>query len=239
MPFGLSNASSIFMQVMNQVLRPLLNKFVVVYFDDILIYSRNKTDHQLHLREVFKTLRAKQLFANPKKCSWMVLNLVFLRFIISGQGISPDEKKMSAIRSWPCPTTISEVCSFLGHARFYKRFIKSYNTITASIIDLLKGKNFAWTEEAQKAFEQLKSLLTNALVLTLPNFDRVFEVECDASFIGIGAVLSKDKKLVTYFSEKLGGPRINNSIYDVELYACSISQTLTSLSPLERVLSIY
>jgi Reverse transcriptase (RNA-dependent DNA polymerase) len=143
MPFGLSNAPSTFMRVMNQVLRPFLNKFIVVYFDDILIYSRNKTDHLLHLREEFETLRANQLFANPEKCSWMVLNLMFLGFIISGQGISPDENKVSAILSWSCPTTINKVCSFLGLAGFYRMFIKGYSSITAPITGILKGKNFA------------------------------------------------------------------------------------------------
>jgi RNase H-like domain found in reverse transcriptase len=148
----------------------------------------------------------------------MVLNMVFLGFIISGQGISPDENKVSVIQSWPCPTTISEVRSFLGLVGFYRSFIKCYGSITTPITGLLKGKNFAWTEKAQKAFEQLKNLLTNAPVLTLPNFDRVFEVECDASFIGIRAVLSQDKKSVAYFSEKLDGPCINYLVYNVELY---------------------
>jgi hypothetical protein len=115
---------------------------------------------------------------------------VFLGFIISGQGISPDENKVHVIRSWPCPTTIGEVCSFLGIAGFYRSFIEGYSSITALIIDLFKGKNFAWIKEAQKAFEQLKSLLTNTLVPFLSNFDKIFEVECDASFIMIEVVIS-------------------------------------------------
>jgi RNase H-like domain found in reverse transcriptase len=149
----------------------------------------------------------------------MVLTLVFLGFIISSQGISHDESKVQAIRSWPCPTTIDEVRSFLGLVGFYRRFIKGYSSIIALITDLLKCKNFAWTEEAQKAFKQLKTLLMNALVLSLPNFDKAFEVECDTSFIGIEVMLSQEKKLIAYFSKKLGGPRANYSVYDIELYA--------------------
>jgi RNase H-like domain found in reverse transcriptase len=113
---------------------------------------------------------------------------------------------------------------FLSLTGFYRRFIKGYNSITITITDLLKGRDFTWTKEAQKSFEQLKDLLTNVLDLSLPNFDKVFEVDCDASMIRIGAILSQEKRLVAYFSEKLGGPCTNYSVYDVELYA--IVQTL-------------
>lgn len=135
---------------MNQVLRPFLNKFVVVYFDDILIYSRIKTDHIHHLREVLEALRANQLFANPKKCSWMAPTLIFLGFIVSAQGISPDEDKVRAIQSWHVRPPLARFDPKLALAGFYRRFIQGYSTITSSITDLLKSKTFTWTNDAAR-----------------------------------------------------------------------------------------
>jgi Reverse transcriptase (RNA-dependent DNA polymerase)/RNase H-like domain found in reverse transcriptase len=205
MPFGLSNAPNTFMRIMNQVLRPFLNKFVVVYFDDILIYSRNKEEHVDHVRQVLQTLRQNSLYVNPKKCIWMTDKLVFLGFVIAADGICPDTDKIKAIQEWPTPTIVTEVRSFLGLPGFYRRFIKNFSNITAPITELLKKNSFEWNLEANQAFEKLKVLLTQAPVLALPNFDKMFELDCDASRVGIRAVLSQEKKPVAYFSEKLGG----------------------------------
>ncbi|XP_074278650.1 uncharacterized protein LOC141602245 [Silene latifolia] len=219
MPFSLYNAPSSFMRLMNEVLRPFLNKFVVVYLDDILIYSKSKEEHIEHLREVFKMLRKQKLYGKMEKCTFMVSSVVFLGYIVGENGVSMDPSKVEAIKAWPVPKLTTEVRSFHGLASFYRRFIQNFSTIMAPITELTKKGEFVWTPSAEKAFEEVKSKLSSAPVLTLPNFDKLFEVECDASGVGIGAVLVQDKRPVAYFSEKLGGARLNYSTYDKEFYA--------------------
>jgi RNase H-like domain found in reverse transcriptase/Reverse transcriptase (RNA-dependent DNA polymerase)/Integrase zinc binding domain/Integrase core domain len=219
MPFGLSNAPSTFMRMMNQVLRPFLNDFVVVYFDDILIYSKTKEEHKHHLSRVLSALRDQQLFANPKKCVWQVEELLFLGYVVTTAGISPDKNKVQAIVEWPNPNIITEVRSFLGLAGFYRRFIQHYSRIAAPITDLLKRSQFEWDSKAQQAFKELKSKLISAPLLALPDFEKLFEVDCDASKVGIGAVLSQEGRPVAYYSEKLSGAKLNYSVYELELYA--------------------
>ena len=219
MPFGLSNAPSTFMRVMNQVLRPFLSSFVVAYFDDILIYSKTAQEHVEHVSQVLTVLRENQLFANPEKCIWMVDKLIFLGYVVTGDGILPDESKVRAIVDWPAPTTLTELRSFLGLAGFYRRFVKRYSEIAAPLTDLLKLNQFGWNDTAQAAFDEMKVKLTQAPLLVLPDFDKVFEVDCDASKTGIGAVLSQDGRPVAFYSEKLGGAKLLYSVYDLELYA--------------------
>ncbi|XP_027155584.1 uncharacterized protein LOC113755923 [Coffea eugenioides] len=137
MPFGLSNAPSTFMRLMNHVLRPFLGKFVVVYFDDILVYSRDLNEHMEHLRAVLNALRQASLFANLKKCSFCTNQLVFLGYVISAQGIQVDESKAKAIQEWPTPKTVSEVRSFHGLASFYRRFVRDFSTIAVPLTAVL------------------------------------------------------------------------------------------------------
>lgn len=219
MPFGLSNAPSTFMRLMNQVLRPFIGKFVVVYFDDILIFSKDKEEHWEHIRQVLQTLREQKLYANLKKCSFLTNEVTFLGYIITSEGIRVDPEKIEAINSWPVPRSIHEVRSFHGLASFYRRFIKNFSTVAAPLTDCIKGDKFQWTEAAQKSFDQMKKCLTEAPVLALPNFDQVFEVSCDASHTGIGAVLSQESHPIAFFSEKLNNAKIRYSTYDKEFYA--------------------
>ena len=219
MPFGLSNAPSTFMRLMNQVLRPFIGKYVVVYFDDILIYSRSEADHMVHLRAVLEVLEENKLFINFKKCSWLTERLLFLGFVISSEGILVDEEKVRAIREWPTPKTVGEVRSFHGLATFYRRFIRDFSSIVAPITECLKKGKFQWSEAADTAFAVIKEKLCTTPVLALPSFEKLFEVECDASGIGIGAVLSQEKKPVAFFSEKLSDARRKWSTYDQEFYA--------------------
>ena len=218
MPFGLTNAPSTFMRVMTQALRPFMGKFLVVYFDDILVYSRTKEQHLDHLTQVCSTLRETNLYANVKKCSFFTDRVVFLGFIVSSTGVSADPTKIQAIVGWPEPKTIHDVRSFHGLATFYRRFIKGFSTIMAPITECMKRGEFQWTSEAAKAFKLVKKRMTEAPVMRLPDFSKVFEVECDASGVGIGGVLSQERHPVAYFSEKLNDAKQRYSTYDKELY---------------------
>ena len=129
MPFGLSNAPSPFMRVMTQVLKPFMGKFLVVYFDDILIYSKSRKQHLDHLTQVCTTLRKESLYVNLKKCSFFTNRVVFLGFIVSSEGVSADPQKVQAIVEWPKPKNIHEIRRFHGLASFYRRFIKGFSTI--------------------------------------------------------------------------------------------------------------
>ncbi|XP_023640434.1 uncharacterized protein LOC111831116 [Capsella rubella] len=220
MPFGLSNAPSTFMRLMNQVLRTFINKFVVVYFDDILIYSKGLEEHLDHLEMVLQTLREAKLYANLTKCVFGANELVFLGFVISEQGLKVDNDKIKAIEEWPTPTSIGQVRSFHGLASFYRRFVRDFSTIAAPLTAVIKKSvEFHWGEAQEKAFKELKKRLTEAPLLVLPDFNKTFEVECDASNVGIGAVLTQGGKPVAYFSEKLSGATLNYPTYDKELYA--------------------
>ncbi|XP_066374965.1 uncharacterized protein [Miscanthus floridulus] len=220
MPFGLTNAPSTFMRLMNEVLRPFIGLFVVVYFDDILIYSKSMEEHLDHLRAVFDALRAANLFANIEKCMFCTQCVSFLGYVVTPQGIEVDSSKIDAIRAWPTPTTVTQIRSFLGLAGFYRRFVRDFSSIAAPLHELTKKDvPFAWSDLQEVAFSTLKDKLTNSPLLQLPDFTKVFELECDASGIGLGAVLLQEGKPVAYFSEKLSGASLNYSTYDKELYA--------------------
>ncbi|WVZ58363.1 LOW QUALITY PROTEIN: hypothetical protein U9M48_008642 [Paspalum notatum var. saurae] len=220
MPFGLTNAPSTFMRLMNEVLRPFIGLFVVVYFDDILIYSTSMHEHLEHLRAVFDALRAARLFGNIEKCIFCTQRVAFLGYVVTPQGIEVDSSKIDAIREWPTPTTITQIRSFLGLAGFYRRFVPNFSSIAAPLHELTKkDAPFSWGDSQEVAFTTLKDKLTHAPLLQLPDFNKVFELECDASGIGIGAVLLQEGKPVVYFSEKLSGASLRYSTYDKELYA--------------------
>ena len=151
------------MRLMNHVLRAFIGRFVVVYFDDILIYSKDLDEHVIHLRSVLEVLRKEKLFANLKKCTFCTDKLVFLGFVVSAQGIQVDEEKVRAIREWPTPTSISQVRSFYGLASFYRRFVRDFSSIAAPMTEVIKKNvRFKWGEKQEKAFELIKEKLTNA-----------------------------------------------------------------------------
>lgn len=220
MPFGLTNAPSTFMRLMNHVLRAFIGVFVVVYFDDILIYRKCLEEYLEHLESVLSVLRKEELYANLKKCTFCTDNLVFLGFVVSADGVKVDEEKVKDIRDWPSPKTVGEVRSFHGLAGFYRRFVKDFSTIAAPLTEVIKKDvGFKWGEAQETAFQCLKEKLTHSPLLILPDFTKTFEIECDASGIGIGAVLMQDRRPIAYFSEKLGGATLNYATYDKELYA--------------------
>nr|GEW55560.1 hypothetical protein [Tanacetum cinerariifolium] len=219
MPFGLSNAPSTFMRLMNQVLKPFLGRFVVVYFDDILVFSKTQTDHQSHLQQLFEVLDHEKLYGNFEKCDFFTAQITFLGYLVSAQGIQVDERKVQAIRDWPVPQTIQQVRSFHGLASFYRHFVKNFSTLVAPMTEITKLKQFVWNPQAQAAIEQLKKQLSSTPVLALSCFDEVFEVECDASGVGIRAVLSQLGRPIAYFSEKLNAAKQKYTTYDKEFYA--------------------
>ena len=161
-----------------------------MYFDDILIYSKDLDQHEAHLKSVLDVLREEKLYANLKKCTFCTDKLVFLGFVVSAEGIQVDEEKVRAIREWPSPTSVGNVRSFHGLASFYRRFVKDFSTIAAPLTEVIKKDvGFRWGEEQERAFQLIKDKLTNAPLLSLPNFSKTFEIESDASGVGIGAVL--------------------------------------------------
>ncbi|GJX05300.1 ty3-gypsy retrotransposon protein [Tanacetum coccineum] len=219
MPFGLTNAPSTFQATMNRLFSPYLRKFVIVFFDDILIYSASLTAHMEHLECVLSCLQAHQFYVKRSKCAFGASTLEYLGHIISGVGVEVDPKKIAAVSEWPTPKTQRQVRGFLGLAGYYRRFIKGYAAMAAPLTDLLRKDGFRWGEAEAAAFESLKLQLTTTPVLTLPNFDQTFIVETDAADAGIGAVLLQNDRPICYFSRRLG-PRMQvAATYQKELFA--------------------
>eukprot|EP00253_Pinus_taeda_P029921 PITA_29921 len=193
-PFGLTNAPAVFMNLMNNVFRKYLDQFVQVFLDDILIYSKNKKEHEDHLRIVLSCLRERQLYGKLSKCSFFQERIHYLGHIISGEGISVDPEKVKAIMDWPIPKNAHEIRSFMGLAGYYRRFVEGFSKIAKPITTLqCKGVKYEWTEECNKAFSELKRLLTSTPILRVPDMDKDFTVCTDASKQGLGAVLMQDR----------------------------------------------
>jgi hypothetical protein len=180
MSFGLTNAPAYFMNLMNKVFMEYLDKFVVVFIDVILIYSKNDSDHEEHLRMVLHKLRDKQLYAKFTKCEFWLDEVHFLGHIISKGGISVDPAKVTVIVGWKIPSTVSEIRSFLGLVGYYRRFIEGFSKIAKPMTLLLvKGKEFKWTWECQESFNQLRFKLMAALVLVMLDLQKNFDIYCD------------------------------------------------------------
>jgi hypothetical protein len=193
MSFGLTNAPPYFMNLMNKVFMDYLNRFVVVFIDDILIYSQNDSDHDEHLRMVLQNLRDNQLYAKFTKCEFWLDDVPFLGHIISKGGISVDPAKVTTIVGWKIPSTVFEVRSFLGLTGYYRRFIEGFSKIAKPMTSLLeKGKEFKWTWECKESFNQLRFKLMAALVLIMPDLQKSIDIYCDASRQGLGCVLMQE-----------------------------------------------
>ncbi|KAG8492234.1 hypothetical protein CXB51_009908 [Gossypium anomalum] len=220
MPFGLTNAPTIFMDLMNRIFRPYLDQFVVVFIDDILIYSHNESEHAEHLKIVLQTLRDKQLYAKFSKCKFWLREVSFLGHIVSASGIRVDPSKISAIMDWKPLRNVSEVRRFLGLASYYRRFVKSFSMIVTQLTKRLqKDVKFDWSEKCQNSFDQLKALLTKASVLVKPKSGKEFVVYSDASLIGLGCVLMQKGKLIAYALRQLKPHEKNYLTHDLELVA--------------------
>ena len=225
MPFGLTNAPTVFQHMMNDIFRQYLDHFVVIYLDDILVFSSSLEEHTRQVRLVLAKLREHGLYAKSEKCEFDRTSIEFLGYIISPTGIKMDMKKVTVIREWATPTRVKDVQSFLGFANFYRRFIKGFSTLAKPLIALTcKGTPFLWTMAAQKSFEALKQAFSTAPVLLHADPRKPFQVETDASDFAIGAILSQadDTNImhpVAYYSRKFTPAEINYPIYDKELAA--------------------
>jgi hypothetical protein len=195
MSFGLTNAPSYFMNLMNKVFMEYLDQFVVVFIDDILVYSKNEEANEDHLRLVLQKLRDNQLYAKFLKCDFWLKEVAFLGHIITNGGIKVDPFKISEILNWKQLTDVSKIRSFLGLAGYYRIFIKGFSKIVKPLTSLLeKGKEFKWDEACQKCFEELKERLITAPVLIMSDIHKGFDVYCDASHLGLGCVLMQEEK---------------------------------------------
>ena len=204
MPFGLTNAPAAFMDLMNRVFRPYLDQFVVVFIDDILVYSKDEQEHEQHLKIVLQTLREKKLYAKLSKCDFWLKEISFLGHIVSVEGIRVDSVKIEAVVNWKPPRSVIEVRSFLGLAGYYRRFVKGFSVIASPLTKLLrKGVMFEWSDKCQNIFEQLKEMLVEAPVLTQPTSGKEYTLYSDASGIGLGCVLMQNDKVVAYASRQL------------------------------------
>ena len=219
MPFGLCNAPSTFQAVMNSIFRPYLRKFILVFFDDILVYSPNWNQHLDHLRITFELLKQHQFFLKLNKCVFGKQELEYLGHIISSQGVKVDISKIQAMLEWPRPTNVSELRGFLGLTGYYRKFVRNYGLIAQPLTCLLKKGQFKWSEEAELAFQQLKTAMTTTPTLAMPNFNEPFFIETDASGDGIGAVLSQQGRPIAFMSKALGTAKRSWSTYAKEMLA--------------------
>ncbi|GJR49311.1 putative nucleotidyltransferase, ribonuclease H [Tanacetum coccineum] len=220
MPFGLTNAPAVFMDLMNRVCKPYLDKFVIVFIDDILIYSRNKEEYANHLRIILELLKKEKLYAKFSKCDFWIRIVQFLGHLIDSQGLHVDPAKIEAVKNWASPTTPMEVRQFLGLAGYYQRFIKDFLKIAKSLTELTqKNKKYIWGEDQESAFQLLKQKLCEAPILALPEGNDDFVVYCDASHQGLGAVLMQREKVIAYASRQLKPNEENYTTHDLELGA--------------------
>ncbi|KAJ9520558.1 hypothetical protein QJQ45_007406 [Haematococcus lacustris] len=227
LPFGLCNAPATFQRLMNDIFRQELDDHVIVYLDDILIFSRTHEEHARHLDRVLSLLRQHKLYAKLSKCEFGRSQTQFLGHIITSTGIACDPNKVVAINSWPVPTTVHEVRSFLGLANYYRRFVNNFSTIAEPLTALTqadghdKQGKVTWTSAQQSAFDALKHALTSAPILIAPDPTQPYTLRCDASGIGIGAVLSQGtgpaEHVVAYHSRKLLPAERNYPTHEQEL----------------------
>ncbi|KAK8923672.1 hypothetical protein KSP39_PZI019345 [Platanthera zijinensis] len=220
MSFGLTNAPSVFMDLMNRVFREYLDRFVVVFIDDILVYSKSEAEHKVHLRTVLQVLRENQLYAKFSKCEFWLEKVAFLGHVISGDGVAVDPTKVEAIRDWPVLRTVAEVRSFLGLAGYYRRFVENFSRIALPLTSLThKDQKFVWTQECSQAFETLKERLMMAPILSLPKGTEGFQIFSDASGCGLGCVLVQHGSVIAFGSRQLKPHERNYPVHDLELTA--------------------
>uniref|UniRef100_L7J7U2 RNA-directed DNA polymerase n=1 Tax=Pyricularia oryzae (strain P131) TaxID=1143193 RepID=L7J7U2_PYRO1 len=225
MPFGLTNAPATFQTMINHVLRKCLDIFVVVYLDDILVFSKTLEEHKQHVHTVLQKLQDAKLLIEPEKCIFHSKKVDFLEYTIAPGEIRMEASKIQAIKEWPQPKNVKDVRAFLGFVNFYRRFIKGYGKIATPLTNLTKKDlEFKWDKTENQTFEQLRDTVATEPVLRIPDPEKLFEVETDASDYAVGGQLGqKDEKgrlhPCAFFSQKLHGPELNYQIHNKELMA--------------------
>jgi hypothetical protein len=225
MPFGLTNAPATFQRLMNTVLNGMINNGVMVYLDDIIIYSKTFEEHLEKLEEVFRRIKVAGLKIKPSKCEFLETEFTFLGHVVGKDGIKPDPKKIEKVKDFPRPTTVTKIRSFLGLASYYRKFIKNFAQIARPMNQLIKkNEPFIWTEKQEEAFKILKQALITAPILRHPDFNRTFYLMTDGSAKGFGAVLAQiddegKEYVVSYASQSIGGPKKNYNPTELELNA--------------------
>ncbi|GBG88366.1 hypothetical protein CBR_g47065 [Chara braunii] len=224
MPFGLCNGPGTFQHAMNRIFHDYFDKFVIVYLDDILIFSTTVKEHVAHLDKVLSLLRQHKFKINGEKCEFGRTGILYLGHEISAEGLKPDDAKVASIRDWPCPQSVTEIRSFLGMTDYYCNFVKNCSIVAAPLTVLTRlDTPWEWTDRCEAAVRHLKHALTHHEVLKLPDTDKPFIVTMDASQYGIGAVLAQQERPklrpVEYMSKKMPSQKLAKSTYEKELYA--------------------
>jgi hypothetical protein len=219
MPFGLTNAPTTFQSCMNHVFNKQLRKFLLVFFDDLLIYSKTWEDHLKHVDQILSIMEEQSLYAKESKCEFGMTEVLYLGHIIGEKGVQVHQEKIQAILDWPTPKTLTELKGFLGICSYYRRFVKGFSQLCAPLTDLTRKGAFRWSQEAHVTFDKMKKVMSTCSVLSLPDFSQPFILECDASGEGIGAVLMQNRHPISYESRKLRGPELLYTIYDKEMLA--------------------
>lgn len=220
MPFGLTNAPAMFMDLMNRIFHQYLDQFVIVFIDDILVYSIDRKAHEKHLRTVLQTLRGKQLYAKFSKCEFWLDQVVFLGHVVSANGVSVDPQKVEAVVNWERPTSATEVRSFLGLAGYYRRFVEDFSRLALPLTTLTrKNVKYEWSNKCEQSFQELKNRLVTAPILALPVTGKEYVIYCDASRQGLGCVLMQEGKVIAYASRQLKKHECNYPTHDLELGA--------------------
>jgi hypothetical protein len=224
LPFGLTNAPATFMHLMHQAFRPFLDSFVIVFLDDILIYSKTLDEHVIHVRKVLVVLRREKLYAKLSKCELMRTEVEFLGHIVGRQGVRMMEDKVKAVEQWPTPANVTHVRAFLGTAGYYRKFIKDFSAIAAPLSNLTKeSTRFEWSPAAESAFRQLKAAMVRGPILVLPDPNRPYVVNTDASGFAVGAVLQQDQgkglQPIAFLSKKMLDAETRYPVHEQELLA--------------------
>ncbi|GKC89225.1 putative reverse transcriptase domain-containing protein [Tanacetum coccineum] len=220
MPFGLTNAPAVFMDLINRVCKPFLDKFMIVFIDDILIYSKNKKEHEEHLKAILELLKKEELYAKFSKCKFWIPKVQFLGHVIDSQGIHVDPAKIESIKDWSSPKSPMEIRQFLGLVGYYQRFIEGFSKIAKPMTKLTQKKvKFEWGDKQEATFQMLKQKLCSAPILDLPEGSEDFIAYCDASIKGLGAVLMQIEKVIAYASRQLKFYEKNYMTHDLELGA--------------------